>query len=75
MVFFLCYIKNTMRINTIKIKQELERSKWTLTDLGKEMKPRQSRQAVWYSIRYAKTFRPIEAIAKALKLDPKDLIR
>jgi hypothetical protein len=64
-----------MKIHTLKIKQELKRNKWTLEDLGREMKPKQSRQAVWYAIKSGKTFRSIEAIARALKLDPKDLIR
>ena len=64
----------TMKINTKKIIDELERTGTSLAELGMKMDPPASKWAVWHTIHNAKSFRPIEIIAKALNFDAKDLI-
>ena len=64
-----------MKVNTAKIEQEMKRNGWSLKDFGKAMRPQRSKQAMWYLIRHAKGMRSIQAIATALKIDPKDLLR
>lgn len=63
-----------MRINTKKIEKEMERLGLNHKTLGEKFKPPRSRQSVWFLIHRSKTFRPIVELAKALDLDPKDLI-
>ena len=64
-----------MRINTKKIKDEMNRLGITPEMLGMMLKPPRTRQATAYVIEQGKTFAVVEQIAKALRLDdPKDLI-
>ena len=64
----------TMKINTQKILAEVNRLGITLTDVGARMKPPATKAALSYLIHNGKNFSSIERIAKALNLDPKDLI-
>jgi hypothetical protein len=63
-----------MRVNKQKIESEMKRLDITLEELGTMMTPKMSRRATWYMVSRSKSFRPIQRIAKALQLDPKDLI-
>ena len=63
-----------MEINTKKITSEMKRLNITTEMLGQMLKPPRTRQAGAYVIENGKTFSVIEQIAKALNLDPKDLI-
>jgi len=63
-----------MKINTEKIKKEVERLGITLTALGEMMEPPASLATLSYLIHHGKNFSSIERVAKALHLDPKDLI-
>jgi len=63
-----------MKINTKKIQREMKRLGLTLETLGDRFKPPLDRRAVWYIVHRASSLARIEAIAKALELDPKDLI-
>jgi len=63
-----------MRINTKKIKAEMARMDLTLEGLAARIKPPPTRQGVCYMIHSGKNLRTIEKIARALGMDPKDLI-
>uniref|UniRef100_A0A6H2A0Z7 Uncharacterized protein n=1 Tax=viral metagenome TaxID=1070528 RepID=A0A6H2A0Z7_9ZZZZ len=63
-----------MKINTQKILKEIGRLDLSLDELGKRIDPPMSKWALWYLIHNGKTLNRIERIAKALELDPKDLI-
>jgi hypothetical protein len=64
-----------MKINTKKIRSEMDRMGLTLEGLGGMMIPRRSKQATWYVIRHANSLSIIEQIAKALDVNPRDLIK
>ena len=65
-----------MRLNKKKINSELKRLDWSYAELARQM----GRNRVWiyHKLKYDKsggtTFRTVEAFAKALKVDAKDLI-
>ncbi|MDO9463727.1 MAG: hypothetical protein Q7J67_00255 [bacterium] len=61
-----------MELNTLKIKQELERLGENQAWLANKMKV--SRQLLFYMIK-SKKITHAEKIAKALNLDPRDLIK
>ena len=64
-----------MDINKAKIHKELDRMNWSYADLAEAMGVK--RQWVYYKLRYntkGTTFKTVETFAKALDLDPKDLI-
>ena len=61
-----------IKLNVKKIRKELKRLHWTQVDLAKEAGVK--KQAVWYWLRY-KSVRGAGPIAKALSVDPKDLIK
>ena len=64
-----------MDINRDKIERELDRLGWSYADLADKMGVK--RQWIYYKLRYnakGTTLRTIETFAKALDLDPKDLI-
>ena len=63
-----------MRINTKKIKAEMARMDLTLGELAARIKPPPTRQGAWYMIYQAQSLRTIEKLARALGIDPKDLI-
>lgn len=63
-----------MKIHTDKIKYEMERLGIGHEELGQMMVPPRGRTTVIYLIQEGRTFAVIEQIAKALRLDPKDLI-
>ena len=64
-----------MEINKVKINKELERLGWSYIDLAEAMNKK--RQWVYHKLKYDQrgtTFKTVESFAKALDLDPKDLI-
>ena len=63
-----------MRINTKKIRVEMERVGMTMEDLGKLLKPPRTRQGACFIVQHGRSFTSIEQLAKVLYLDPKDLI-
>jgi len=69
-------ILGIMRLNIKKIQKEMKRRGWGYADLAKRL--RVSRQAVWQNLhppkRHNFNLKTIEKIAKALELDPKDLL-
>ena len=62
-----------MKIKTHKIRRILESKGWTVEKLASKMKLK-TRQAASYRINNAKSFRTIEAIAKALGVKVNDII-
>lgn len=70
------FIYITMKLNTPKIKKEMLRNNWNITVLAKRIGI--SRQQLSYVIsdRYkSKSLLIIERIAKALKINQRDLIK
>jgi len=62
-----------MKINTLKIRREMQRLEITYGKLGFRMG--MSRQAAWSLIRNAEQMRSVEKIARALDMDAKDLLK
>jgi chromosome condensin MukBEF ATPase and DNA-binding subunit MukB len=63
-----------MKINTKKIRVEMERVGMTMEDLGKLLEPPRTRQGASFIVQHGKSFSAVEQLAKVLYLDPKDLI-
>ncbi|MFH1952537.1 MAG: hypothetical protein ABIL06_13070 [Pseudomonadota bacterium] len=63
-----------MKINTKKIKYEMDRLGITQAQLGAMIKPPMTRQGASYAIKHGKTFAVIDQIAKVLQINPRDLI-
>ena len=65
-----------MQINLSKIEKERERNGWNYTRLAEEMGISKQRLNFILSPKYkSNTFQTIEMLAKALSVDPKDLIQ
>ena len=63
-----------MKINTKKIEAEMLRIGLSMEDLGRKLAPPRTRPAAWHVVHNGRTLAVIEQVAKALELDPKDLI-
>jgi len=64
-----------MKINIQKIKKEMERNGWNYSKLANEMKISRSRLSLVLGAGYRwNNFKMIERFARALNLDPKDLL-
>ena len=64
-----------MKFNIKKVRNELKRLKWTQERLGQEMNmERRTINAHLSRPNTSKTFKTIEKFARALGMDPKDLI-
>ena len=64
-----------MKVDTEKIQFPMKEQELTLQSLGRRMRPRRSKEAIWFMIHRSKSFKPVERVAKALHVDPKDLIK
>ena len=67
--------KISMQINFLKIEKERKRYGWSYTRLAEEIGISKQRLSFILGLKYKRnTFRTIEMLAKALNVDPKDLI-
>lgn len=62
-----------MKLNVKKIKREMARLGWTMETLAQKCGLK-NRQAVWYYFN-SESIRGADKFAKALDVDPKDLIK
>ena len=64
-----------MQLNIVKVNKELKRMSWGKRDLAKRMK--KHRQWMYELLKpgHNPTFKTISALAKALDVDPRDLIK
>ena len=64
-----------MKLNIKKLEKEMKRLKLSQTDLASKMRPKMTRQGVSWLIASGKTkFSTVDTLAKALEIEPKDLI-
>lgn len=64
-----------MKLNLKKLKKEMKRLKLSQTDLALKMKPPLTRQGVSWLLATGRTkFTTVDTIARALGIEPKDLI-
>ena len=63
-----------IRLNVKKIKREMERSGWNVEQLAKEMKVTRTYVYHYFTSSANPTLKTVEKFAKALDLDPKDIL-
>lgn len=64
-----------MKLNIKKLKKEMKRLKLTQTALALKMKPKMTRQGISWLIATGRTkFTTVDTIARALEIEPRDLI-
>ena len=65
-----------MKLNIKKLKKEMKRLKLTQTALADKMKPPMTRQGISFLMASGRTkFATVDVIARALEIEPKDLIK